>query len=230
MDKKDSGLVNRREILDSLSHKDSKRRGFLKGVFSTFIAVTGFSSSSTAEGINRDELLTAARTYYSEEAIRDEIREHADGLLDELAKRGYLDQPAVNELPVGSLLSAEAYANAAEGAMVFAIQSDERPAPRIELTKRLSKKQKLIIVVRPEEERAYAIVKPTDQAPTFGDAAGETITTQDDDCPGCYDIDCSCYVGCSPYDNCTCYTVCQTNCDCCYTDGSCYGCDDEYSC
>ena len=225
----DGGGPNREELLRNLSHDKSKRRAFLQGTLSTLFVGGAFARSSAAKNVDRDTVLTAARKYYSEAAIRESIQQYADDLLVELSEQGYLDVASANALPVGKLLSAEAYADATEGAMVFAIQKDQQPAPRIELTKRLPENQKLILVIRPKEERAYAVVKPTKEALTFGDVSAKTITTRDDECPGCYE-DCECYAGCGPYDNCTCYLVCQSNCDCCYTDGSCSGCRDEYSC
>lgn len=221
--------ITREELLSGMATESTERRGVLKGTLGIFASLFGFSHRGAADDINRDALLTAAQQYDSEQAIREAVNSHADDILVELSKRGYLNRPSVSELPVSELRSAEAYATADSGAMVFAAQMDGEPAPRIELTRRLPKERKLIVVVRPKENRAYAIVKSTDKVTTKGAPTTETITTEDDECPGCFE-DCTCYYGCSPYDNCSCYKVCDSNCDCCYTDGSCTGCAIENYC
>lgn len=227
-EEKGSSRISREELLSGMSNEPVERRGLLKSSLGVFASVFGFSRRSAANDVDRGELLTAARQYYSEQAIREAVDRHADDLLVKLSERGHLNRPSPTELPVAELRSAKAYATADSGAMVFAIEKDGQPAPRIEPTKQLPERRGLIVVVRPVEDRAYAVVKPTGET-TTETGTTETITTQDDECPGCYE-DCVCYAGCSPYDNCTCYYVCDSNCDCCYTDGSCYGCDKTFSC
>lgn len=92
--------ITREELLSGMATESTERRGVLKGTLGIFASLIGFSHRSAADDIDRDSLLIASQQYDSEQAIREAVNNHADDLLVELSKRGYLNQPSVSDSPL----------------------------------------------------------------------------------------------------------------------------------
>jgi hypothetical protein len=172
--------------------------------------------------------MSAAREYHSEDKIRDQIRNHSN-LLKSLADHGYLDNASVSELPVNKLYgSHEKYSAAEDGMIVFGLPQGGEPRAKIEITKRTSDGNRLVMRIEPERNYSFVLVKSKPDTVIFGrKSSSDGVSTLSDCSLG--DADDKCEVFCGPY-SCTCYTYyycpdCQ-DCSCHTEKESCSGCDD----
>lgn len=185
------------------------------------LAVSGVAAA--ADSIDRDGLIAAAREYYSKADVRKAVRNHGEGLLVELANRGYLDDASVSALPISNLYSSvEDYGRASEGTIVFGVPGTDEPEAKIEIKKRSSDRAKLVVVVEPERGYSVAVIEDSSSR-----ATGKTVVRSD----GVSTLGCSwellgeyCEVYCGPY-SCGCLTTHYCRYDTCHTHDTCNSCD-----
>ena len=223
-----SSSVNRKEVLGEMTSTESKRRGVLKGFSATLASTLGLSKLATAEdSIDRDALMGAARKYHSEDKVREQIRTHSD-LLKSLANHGHLDSASVSELPVNKLYSShEEYSAAEDGMIVFGLPQDGEPRAKIEIKKRTSDGNRLVMRIEPERNYSFVLVKSKPDEVIFGrKSSSDRVSTLD--CSTGSDDD-YCEVFCGPY-SCTCYTYYHCgdciSCNCHTHDELCSSCSD----
>lgn len=219
--------LDRKTLLQSVS----KRRNFLKTTLTLGASALGASASvgATNSSIDRDELQTTAREYYSTDRVRDALETHADDLLTELTNRGLLNSASVSELPVGSLYRLDEFGPGSEGATVAGVVHDGEPMAKIQVRKQLSERTELVVEVVPAEGRSYAMLR-TDASAGSDSKTSETQVISPSGCSsGCVLVDTPCEVYCGPY-SCTCkvayYYDCD-NCSYCEMDEECSSCSEE---
>lgn len=235
---------NRRDVLQATNSAPDKqatpqRRGLLKGLAATTVGLLGFSGSGSATPNPEWEAdaKAAARPYRSENVVRGALAAQGADHLHALAKDGYIDSPAVSDLPLTLHRGPDAYWNADEGVLVIATVKDGDPAIKIQVKQQVDNNHRLVLIVHPNagESSAMLVDNVTGETQTLGvDSTGSSLSTTATDC--CYDwSDWYCGYGCSPYDNCTCvsYRSCEqiAENDCpCETGDSCGGCAGDEVC
>lgn len=220
----------------------SSRRGALGGALITVTSLLGVSTVSAAGGASDSEVAQqAAAAYNSEPDVRSAVRKYASGLLQVLADRDLLDSPTVSALPVSELYSSsmDAYFAAEEGAIVFGTVENGEPRTRIEIKTRLPDGRRLVVVVKPQVGKSYAVLPDWNGAGSVRSlSVSETsdgVTTQSCDC---YDSATYCGYSCIEgrcqcvefNDGSHCMDGQDGQCDKCWTEDDCSSCFSEDSC
>lgn len=241
--------VDRKTIINSMDDgpingkegRNYRRRSFigkaLAAMGSTLATTIGISATASATTLpHAEKAKAAAREYASEPRIRKVIDVHAADMITALAREGYIERDALSSFPLETIHeSIRSYVDSDEGVLVTARAPDGYPSVKIQVKRRLSREEELILIVNPETGASRTVVRrldPQDHSTvltTTLDSDGQ-VTTQN--CSYC-DSRTECSRSCGPY-SCGCEKVearvCwdDSDCDGCYTvDYSCCG---DYDC
>lgn len=247
MEKRDTtSEINRKTIVDSLESGsiqsgDYRRRSFLGRMFatigSTLATTVGVSATASATAPpHAEKAKAAAREYASEAKIRSTVNAHGSDIITALTRDGYIERDTLSSFPLGTIHeSIRSYVDSNRGVLITARAPDGNPSVKIQVKRRLSKEEELILIVTPGTGASRAVIRQSDS-----DNRSTVLTaTRDSDgrlttqaCSYC-DSRTECSSSCGPY-SCGCEKVeariCwdDSDCDGCYTvDYSCCG---DYDC
>lgn len=171
---------------------------------------------SAVNALLAEQRSKSIRDRFDVESVRETIDERASSVLQELAKRDLIAEPSVSALDIDAISPPEVLAEKGHGANVSAIEVDGELTPHVYAVKRTNT-HRIGVFVQPEAERAYAIVKPSDDNPDFVvDGSSDDVETQsicetEMYCSGC----------CCDHGSCGCYTNHVYERECCKeSDGS----------
>lgn len=193
---------------DAENRERETRRGVLRAV-GTGAAISvglGTTGSATARpnrlsGVQRE----LKSSYLDPTATKEAFLDNAEGVLETLAERDFLERGAVEELPLDTFQRPDEYANA-DGAHVTALRKNGVDTAHIVVSKE-TPTHEVEVVVQPELDRAYARTIPQDGGdPTF-------VASTDDVSPEGY-----------------CWWETDCKAECCVVDGDCRATEYERSC
>ncbi|WP_150123139.1 hypothetical protein [Haladaptatus sp. R4] len=144
-----------------------KRRGLLKTIGASSGAVGfGILGTSTASADQADTEISSAeiekvneakQRYATSEAAKGAIHMHGEQLLEELKKRDILESET--ELHTADFTPKKEYSETSEGMGMTSFLFNDTPTAHIYTSKKL-RDQHLTVVVQPQVQRSYAILRP----------------------------------------------------------------------
>jgi len=143
------------------------RRSVLKAVGASAVAGVSFAGSASAARRPVPEALERVKAEFDDPVTaRETVAERAGPLLDELAERGVLATASASAFPADDLRDPSEYSDATEGATVRGVHTDGEWDAEI-ATSTETDAHVVELVVRPNQDRSYAVVDPKDRDDSY---------------------------------------------------------------
>lgn len=160
----------------------SSRRSILRSVVGTSallaagpVKAAGSNSDVSEENVKR--AADAKQRRNNPEAVQAALAEHASGLLKELNSRELLPYSAPREVVRGQMLAAKDMSILSKGALVTTMVDDsDEVRTHIQVNHVPRYDRRIAVVVLPEAQRSYAVVRQTRDGSSLTDASNDTET------------------------------------------------------